>query len=221
MGLLEFSNVDFWFAVGIGIVIGAIITFYILRPENNKNGNSAFLLKDMQKWRLPPEWATILSDNGSREKAIEELEKIDNKLKVRETEYNNVKKRISAISTEFQSEVEKMEKEKTPAVRLLMGQANLAMLTAQITQVRKKSEAHINAVLPLEWQKEFMGYVRDEIGKAEMKRILYREDIIRQIEDNATRQHEYLHAELDGLTGGDESGTKALYSKLFGISFEE
>ena len=44
-------------------------------------------------------------------------------------------------------------------------------------------------------------------------------DLAIQIKDNQTKQLDFLHSELDALTGGNEAGTKDLLTKLFGDIF--
>ena len=220
MSVMDSITTDVLLAAAIGLALGLIISYLILKPKK-EDDDLIFSPDEMDRWHLDESWADILTKpkEERREWAIKELETIDEILKKREDEYKVLKTQIRKTSEEFQNEIDLIENMKVPAMKFTAAQTTLASLTSVITRLRKKTEAHVNALLPTEWRQEFLTCVRDEMSKTSIAKTLNRESIIKQINDSSTKQIEYFHAELDGLLGKDEVGTKKVLNDLFGPIF--
>ena len=206
----------------IGFILGSLIV-YSMNKETTNDDEKVFRAKEFEKWHLREDWLDILVEKkgkpSPREIAIEELTKIDEILTVRNKEYEQLKQEQRTISEEYRTVIEDIKNEKTPAVRLLAAQGTLSAITARGTQYRKRSEDHVNAIVPIQWRKQFLQLVRDENPRKTIRDTMNSKDLAIQIKDNQTKQLDFLHSELDALTGGNESGTRDLLTKLFGDIF--
>ena len=221
MSAVESLTVDTILPAGLGFILGLILVYFALKPKKLDVDN-LFSIKQMEKWHLDESWRDIYTKEkeARREFALKELETVENILKVRAEEYNALKKEIRGTSDEFRSEIDMIRNETTPAMKFAYAQTTLAALTVKITNLRKKTESHINAVLPTELRKEFLTLVRDQQPKHTIIQQMNREATFTQIKNNKTQQIDFLYSELDGLLGSDEKGTTELYTKLFGDVFE-
>lgn len=220
MSVMDSITTEVFLVAAISLALGSILSYLVLKPKKHDD-DLIFTLTEMDKWHLDESWADILTKpkDERREWAIKELVTIDEILKERGVEYNELKAQTRKTSEEFRNEIEMIKKEEVPAMKLTYAQTTLASLTSVITGLRKKTEGHINALLPTEWRQEFLRCVRDEMSKTSISKTLNRESTIKQINDSSTKQIEYFHAELDGLLGNDEAGTKKVLNDLFGPIF--
>jgi|TARA_B110000914_G_C15453414_1_gene442093 predicted transcriptional regulator len=223
MAALEDTNVQLLISGLAGMLFGIFMMYLFTRDRSVDDEKRPFTMKEIEKWHLKDEWAYILSGKGKktpREIALEELELLAKIEETREEEYQSLKKRIREASKEFQKETENVSNETTPIMKYATAQTTLAAITGKITNLRKLTEGHLNALIPIQWRKEFLQAVRDENSRLTIKKQLNRESLIIQIKDNMTHQIDFLQSELDALTGGDEAGTKELYTKLFGLELD-
>jgi len=221
MSLVDGVNAQILAAIA-GLLFGMAVMYFVIKPKKD-TGENSFSISDIERWHLQEEWADILSgtkDKTARELALEELKTVDQILEDREEEYQDIKKKLRAASKEFKQELEHLDKEETPAIKLAAANTVLPAIMIRITGLRKLTENHINALLPIEWRKEFLQLVRDNNTKSTIRRQLNREDLIVQIKDSMTKQVDYLHSEFKALTGGDETGTDELLTKLFGSKIQ-
>lgn len=221
MSVVDSLTLDTLLPAGLGFIVGSILVYFALKPKNLDVDN-LFSIKQMEKWHLDESWRDIFTKEkeARREFALKELETVENILTVRAEEYQVLKKEIRGTSEEFKSELDMIREENTPIAKYAYAQTTLAALTVKITSLRKKTEAHINAVLPTELRKEFLTLVRDQQPKHTIIQQMNREATFTQIKNNKTQQIDFLYSELDGLLGGDEKRTTELYSTLFGDAFE-
>jgi hypothetical protein len=223
MAALEDTNIQLLISGLVGMLFGIFMTYLFTRDKSVDDEKRPFTLKEIEKWHLKEEWANILSGIGKktpREIALEELELLAKIEETREEEYQGLKKRMREASKEFQKEMEQVSNETTPIMKLATAQTTLAAITVKITSLRNRTEGHLNALIPIQLRKEFLQAVRDESTRLTIKKQLNRESLIIQIKDNMTHQLEFMQSELDALTGGDEAGSKELYSKLFGLELD-
>ena len=223
MAAIEDTNVQLLISGLAGMLFGIFMMYLFTRDRSVDDEKRPFSLKEIEKWHLKHEWANILSGKGkktSREIALEELELLAKIEETREEEYQDLKKRVREASKEFQKEMEHVSNETTPIMKLATAQTTLSSITAKITTLRILTEKHLNALIPIQWRKEFLQAVRDESNRTTIKNQLNSEDLHLQIKDNMTHQIDYLQSEFDALTGGEEAGTKDLYVKLFGLEFD-
>jgi hypothetical protein len=221
MSVVDSLTLEALLPAGLGFIVGSILVYFALKPKNFDVDN-LFSIKQMEKWHLDESWRDIFTKEkeARREFALKELETVENILKVRAEEYQVLKKEIRGTSEEFKSELDMIREENTPIVKYAYAQTTLAALTVKITNLRKKTEAHINAVLPTELRNEFLTLVRDQQPKHTIIQQMNREATFTQIKNNKTQQIDFLYSELDGLLGSDEKGSTELYNKLFGDAFE-
>lgn len=223
MAALEDTNVQLLISGLAGMLFGIFMMYIFTRDKSVDDEKRPFSLKEIEKWHLKHEWANILSGKGKktpREIALEELEILAKIEETREEEYQDLKKRVREASKEFQKEMEHVSNETTPIMKWATAQTTLSSITAKITTLRILTEKHLNALIPIQWRKEFLQAVRDESNRTTIKNQLNSESLLIQIKDNMTHQIDYLQSEFDALTGGEEAGTKDLYAKLFGLEFD-
>jgi len=223
MAAIEDTNVQLLISGLAGMLFGIFMMYLFTRDRSVDDEKRPFSLKEIEKWHLKHEWANILSGKGKktpREIALEELELLAKIEETREEEYQDLKKRLREASKEFQKETENVSNETTFIMKLATAQTTLAAITGKITKLRKLTEGHLNALIPIQWRKEFLQAVRDESNRTTIKKQLNSEDLHLQIKDNKTLQNDFLESEFDALTGGDEEKTKELYTKLFGLKLD-
>lgn len=208
--------------LGIGASLGLLVGYALgkisSKRNQSKNINQKLLQNEIERWRIKPQYATLLMGKDPVAAAEKEYQayiiqkrKNDDKIKEIQDKVDQYLRDVSKLQEEYRSLG-------SPVEKVLFMETRYAIWTARVQEERQRTQNASNQLIAHAYNMEFLDFCRNGELKPGLVRLMDQLDLEKELKDNYKKNWDTIEQLTDSMFGNYEKDIQGI-AVLFGVDF--
>ena len=200
-------------AAVIGLIFGFLYGKHTSRKSQNRNISQKLTQNEIERWRIKPEYSTLLMGKDPISDAEAEYEKYKLLRKKNDDKIDLIQKRTNEYlksATKMQEEYDKIP---SKAGKALFMETNYAIWVARVQEERQRTQNATNQLIEHSYNHEFLDFVRGGSTKPGIVRQMDQLDLEKELKNNQKKNWKTI----DRLTQSMQSDHIEQFEEFFAI----
>lgn len=205
---------------GIGTTVGLLLGYawgkLSSKRNQNKNLNQKLLQNEIERWRIKPQYATLLMGKDPATAAEKEYQSY--KIQTRKNE--DKIKEIEDTVDQYLREVTKLKEEfdtlDSKIAKALFMETRFTIWTTRVVKERQRTQNAANQLIAHAYNMEFLDFCRNGELKPNLVRMMDALDLEKELKNNHKKNWETIGKLTDSMLNDYEKDIEG-YADIFGV----
>ncbi len=213
-------NQDIAIYAGVGATIGLLVGYawgnISSKRNQNKNINQKLLQNEIERWRIKPQYATLLMGKDPMAAAEKEYQSY----KIQKRKNDDKIKEIQDKVDQYLRDVAKLKEDYavlgSPIEKALFMETRYAIWTARVQEERQRTQNASNQLIAHAYNMEFLDFCRNGELKPNLVRLMDQLDLEKELKDNHKKNWDTIGKLTDSMLTDYEKDIQG-YAVMFGV----
>lgn len=213
-------NQDIAIYTGIGATLGLLVGYawgkISSKRNKNKNINQKLLQNEIERWRIKPQYATLLMGKDPMAAAEKEYQSY----KIQKRKNDDKIKEIQDTVDAYLREVVKLQQEfaglDSKIAKALFMETRFTIWTTRVVEERQRTQNAANQLIAHAYNMEFLDFCRNGELKPNLVRMMDQLDLESELKNNQKKNWETIGKLTDSMLTDYERDIEG-YAEIFGV----
>ncbi|MDA7463926.1 hypothetical protein N9M68_06620 [Candidatus Poseidonia alphae] len=213
-------NQDIAIYAGIGATLGLLVGYawgkISSKRNKNKNINQKLLQNEIERWRIKPQYATLLMGKDPMAAAEKEYQSY----KIQKRKNDDKIKEIQDTVDGYLREVVKLQQEfaglDSKIAKALFMETRFTIWTTRVVEERQRTQNAANQLIAHAYNMEFLDFCRNGELKPNLVRMMDQLDLEGELKNNQKKNWETIGKLTDSMLRDYERDIEG-YAEIFGV----